>query len=60
MERSDVVADAPNNMGVTPLSTAAAGGHVSVVELLLAQLGVKADQADNGGQTPLAVAAVMD
>lgn len=41
----------------TPLSPAAASGHMAVVKLLLAKGGINTDSEDHDGRTPLSLAA---
>ncbi|KAH7259881.1 Pfs domain protein [Fusarium solani] len=45
------------HLGSTPLSLAAEGGHMGMVDLLLSQPGIEAHKRDVEGRTPLAMAA---
>ena len=42
-----------DHYGRTPLSLAAAGGHLKVVKFLVCTAGAEMEVADNGGRTPL-------
>jgi len=53
LDNVGVEADSKDADGRTPMSRAAAGGHETVVKLLLARDDVDADSKDADGQTPL-------
>ena len=53
----EVTPDIPNKDGVTPLSLAAACGPDGAAKLILGRNDVDLGYLDNGGQTPLSLAA---
>ncbi|RYP09478.1 hypothetical protein DL765_008428 [Monosporascus sp. GIB2] len=58
LARGDILADARDKYGRTPLSYAAGQGHVEVVWLLLQTGKVEAGSSDREGRTPLVYAVV--
>jgi len=54
--RNNIVPDPKDNVGQTPLSMAASGGHETVVNLLLTKQNVDPNSQDNDGHTPLSLA----